>query len=186
MGTSNAIKLLFLLALFTIATALAIEFASSSADSNDATPSRNVSSPEGERRLLQQMLRGGRRRGGRPRGRVGMRRAGRRRGRRAPVVVAQDGSGNFPTIKAALDASLRRKGVGRFVIHIKAGVYREVVVVDERMKNIRFTGDGIGRTIITGSNYEGLGDFGAWNSTTLCMSPSPLYRHMIHFIPKTI
>ncbi|KAI8564611.1 hypothetical protein RHMOL_Rhmol03G0194100 [Rhododendron molle] len=153
-------------ALFTIATALAIEFASSSADSNDPTPSRTVLSPEGERRLLQQMLRGRRRRGIRPRGQAGMRRAGRRRGRRAPVIVAQDGSGNFQTIKAALDASLRRKGVGRFVIHIKAGVYREVVVVDERMKNIRFTGDGIGRTIITGSNFEG-GNFGAWNSTTV-------------------
>lgn len=125
MGTSNAIKLLFLLVLFTIATALAIEFALSP-DSNDvATPSRNVSSPEGERSLLQRMLRG---RGRRLRGRAGMTRAGRRRGRRAPVVVAQaqDGSGNFPTIKAALDASLRRKGVGRFVIHIKAGVYKEL------------------------------------------------------------
>ncbi|XP_058205632.1 pectinesterase-like [Rhododendron vialii] len=166
MGTLNAIKLLFLLALFTIATALAIEFASS-ADSNDATPSRNVSSSEGERSLLQRMLRGRRRRGRRPSGQAGMRRAGRRKGRRAPVVVAQDGSGNFPTIKAALDASLTRKGVGRFVIHIKAGVYNEIVVVDERMKNIRFTGDGIGRTIITGHNHNSLLGLRTWNSATV-------------------
>ncbi|KAH7855527.1 hypothetical protein Vadar_025869 [Vaccinium darrowii] len=177
MGISNAIKLLLLLVLFGITTALAIEFASSP-DSNDETPSRNVSSQEGERSLFERMLRGRRHRGRRPRGRrgprqprplprVGRPRVGRRRARRAPVIVAQDGSGNFRTIREALDASRRRKGLGRFVIHIKAGVYREILVVDVRMKNIKFIGDGIGRTIITGSNFNIDKVRGTWESATV-------------------
>ncbi|KAL6993276.1 pectinesterase, partial [Sarracenia purpurea var. burkii] len=41
---------------------------------------------------------------------------------RANVVVAQDGSGNYRTIKEALDVS-RRSGAARFVIHVKRGIY---------------------------------------------------------------
>ncbi|KAL7260281.1 hypothetical protein ACSBR1_006034 [Camellia fascicularis] len=68
----------------------------------------------------------------------------------ANIVVAQDGSGNYKTISEAVAAS--NGGTNRFVIHIKAGVYNENVVIKRSMKNLMFIGDGIDATIVTGNN----------------------------------
>lgn len=73
------------------------------------------------------------------------------------LVVAQDGSGNFRTINQAVAATAKRKGSGRFVIYVKAGIYRENVEIGSKLKNIMLVGDGIGRTIITGSRSVGGG-----------------------------
>ncbi|XP_027113015.1 pectinesterase 2-like [Coffea eugenioides] len=67
------------------------------------------------------------------------------------VVVAQDGSGNFKTVAQAIAAAAKRSGNGRYVIHIKAGTYKENVEIGTKLKNIMLVGDGIGKTIITGS-----------------------------------
>ncbi|XP_057803663.1 pectinesterase-like [Salvia miltiorrhiza] len=66
------------------------------------------------------------------------------------IVVAQDGSGEFRSIKEALDAYHTRKGNGRFVIHVKQGTYRENVEINREMSNVMLAGDGIGKSIITG------------------------------------
>ncbi|KAF5800416.1 putative pectinesterase [Helianthus annuus] len=76
---------------------------------------------------------------------------------RANIVVAQDGSGNYRTIKAAIDAAAKRSGSGRFVIYIKRGVYRENIEIGNKMKNIMLVGDGMKYTIITGSRSIGGG-----------------------------
>ncbi|PWA80435.1 pectinesterase 2 [Artemisia annua] len=76
---------------------------------------------------------------------------------RPNIVVAQDGSGNYRTIKAAIDAAAKRSGSGRFVIRIKRGVYRENIEIDNKMKNIMLVGDGMKYTIITGSRSVGGG-----------------------------
>ncbi|KAG5532131.1 hypothetical protein RHGRI_026668 [Rhododendron griersonianum] len=68
----------------------------------------------------------------------------------ADVVVAQDGSGNYKTISEAVAAS-KNSGGKRFVIHVKAGVYKENVVIKRSMKNLMLVGDGIGATIVTGN-----------------------------------
>ena len=70
---------------------------------------------------------------------------------RANVVVALDGSGNFRTGAAAVAAAGRRSGNGRYVIYVKAGTYRENVEIGKDVRNVMLLGDGIGRTIITGS-----------------------------------
>ncbi|KAG6435660.1 hypothetical protein SASPL_100535 [Salvia splendens] len=70
---------------------------------------------------------------------------------RANVVVALDGSGNFKTVAAAVAAAGRRSGNGRYVIYVKAGTYRENVEIGKGVRNVMLLGDGIGRTIITGS-----------------------------------
>lgn len=70
---------------------------------------------------------------------------------RANVVVAQDGSGNFRTVGDAVAAAGKRSGSGRYVIYVKAGTYRENVEIGKGLRNIMLLGDGIGRTIITGS-----------------------------------
>ncbi|KAK9103205.1 hypothetical protein Sjap_020459 [Stephania japonica] len=88
---------------------------------------------------------------------------------RPNLVVAQDGSGNFKTIQQAVNAASKRSGKsGRFVIYVKAGTYKENVVVGTKMKNIMLVGDGIGRTIITGSRSVG-GGATTYNSATLAV-----------------
>lgn len=66
------------------------------------------------------------------------------------VVVAVDGSGDYKTVTAAVDAA-PEKSSKRYVIRIKAGVYRENVEVPKKKTNIMFLGDGRTSTIITGS-----------------------------------
>ncbi|GMP42907.1 hypothetical protein CsSME_00012487 [Camellia sinensis var. sinensis] len=73
----------------------------------------------------------------------------------ANVVVAQDGSGNFKTIGQAVAAAAAKGGSARFVIYVKAGVYHENVQI--KVKNVMLIGDGIGKTIITGSKSVGGG-----------------------------
>ncbi|KAL3570241.1 hypothetical protein D5086_027490 [Populus alba] len=82
------------------------------------------------------------------------------------LVVAQDGSGNHRTIKAALDAAAKRSGSRRFVIRIKSGVYRENLDIGKKLKNIMLVGDGLRNTIITGSRSVG-GGFTTFNSATV-------------------
>ncbi|KAL9258552.1 Pectinesterase 2-like protein [Drosera capensis] len=67
----------------------------------------------------------------------------------ANLVVAQDGSGDYKTISAALAAAASRKGSGRFVIHVASGVYSENIAT--KLTNIMLVGDGMSSTIITGS-----------------------------------
>nr|KYP43632.1 Pectinesterase/pectinesterase inhibitor U1 [Cajanus cajan] len=67
---------------------------------------------------------------------------------KADVVVAADGSGDFKTVTAAVD-SAPLKSSKRYVIRIKAGVYRENVEVPKKKTNIMFLGDGRTNTIIT-------------------------------------
>ncbi|KAK9102909.1 hypothetical protein Sjap_020163 [Stephania japonica] len=88
---------------------------------------------------------------------------------RANVVVAKDGSGNFATIKQAIDAASSRKGSERFVIYVKAGVYSENVVVDKKVKNVMLMGDGKGKTVITGSRSV-QGGSTTFNSATVAVN----------------
>ncbi|GKC55929.1 zinc finger MYM-type protein 1-like protein [Tanacetum coccineum] len=64
--------------------------------------------------------------------------------------VAQDGSGDYKTISAAIAAVPKlRKGNSRFVIHVKVGVYKENVEIKKRIRNLMIFGDGMGSTIVT-------------------------------------
>ncbi|KAF2300891.1 hypothetical protein GH714_018053 [Hevea brasiliensis] len=64
------------------------------------------------------------------------------------VVVAADGSGKYKTISAAV-AAAPKKSSKRYIIRIKAGIYRENVDVPKDKTNIMFLGDGRKTTIIT-------------------------------------
>ncbi|KAF2289364.1 hypothetical protein GH714_035416 [Hevea brasiliensis] len=85
------------------------------------------------------------------------------------LVVAQDGSGNYRTIKQALDEAAKRSGSGRFVIHIKSGIYRENLEIGNKMKNIMLVGDGLRNTIITGSRSV-RGGSTTFNSATVAVT----------------
>ncbi|KAL4331892.1 hypothetical protein GQ457_07G045480 [Hibiscus cannabinus] len=66
------------------------------------------------------------------------------------VTVAADGSGDFRTVSEAVAAAPERSTT-RYIIKIKAGVYRENVDVPRRKSNLMFVGDGRVTTIITAS-----------------------------------
>ncbi|XVE56365.1 hypothetical protein DITRI_Ditri04bG0003600 [Diplodiscus trichospermus] len=96
------------------------------------------------------------------------------------LVVAQDGSGNHRTIKEALDAASKRSGSGRFVIHVKRGIYRENLEIGSSLKNIMLVGDGLRYTIITGSRSVGGGST-TFNSATVAVTGEGFIAHGITF-----
>nr|XP_004287680.2 PREDICTED: pectinesterase [Fragaria vesca subsp. vesca] len=65
---------------------------------------------------------------------------------KANVVVAKDGSGNYKTVSEAIQAATG----GRFVIYVKAGVYKEKIKTNK--DGITLIGDGQYSTIITGDS----------------------------------
>ena len=86
------------------------------------------------------------------------------------VTVSKDGrNGSYKMVQDAVNAAPNNTVDGkRFVIRIKAGVYEEIVKVAFEKKNVVFLGDGIGKTVITGSLYSGLTpDITTSNSATV-------------------
>ncbi|PUZ56980.1 hypothetical protein GQ55_5G391800 [Panicum hallii var. hallii] len=71
-------------------------------------------------------------------------------GIKADAVVAQDGSGDYTTVSAAV-AAAPTNSKRRYVIYIKAGAYMENVEVGKKHVNLMFVGDGIGKTVIKAS-----------------------------------
>jgi len=76
------------------------------------------------------------------------------------LVVAADGSGQFKTVQAAVNAI--PDGNSKPVeIHIKPGTYKEVIVVPKGKRFVRFIGDDALKTLLTYDLYAGiLGDDG--------------------------
>ncbi|KAL0330061.1 UNVERIFIED_CONTAM: putative pectinesterase/pectinesterase inhibitor 17 [Sesamum radiatum] len=97
------------------------------------------------------------------------------------VVVAKDGSGDFKTIKAALDTAQRRAD-GRFLIHLKKGTYNEYVVIPSHLKDITMIGDGIGKTIITGNKHSGHNGIDTYTSATFAVEASGFIAQGITFM----
>lgn len=99
---------------------------------------------------------------------LGSGKAGRRNGGLTPnVTVAKDGSGDFTSISAALDA-MPNKYTGRYLIYVKQGVYEETVNITNNMDNITMYGDGAKKSIVTGSKSV-LDGIRMWRTATFGM-----------------
>lgn len=84
------------------------------------------------------------------------------------LKVNKDGSGGgHRTIQEAVNAAPSNLTDKKFVIHIKEGVYEEIIRVPLDKKNLVFLGDGIGKTIISGKlNVGPVGVF-TYNTATV-------------------
>lgn len=67
----------------------------------------------------------------------------------ADVTVCKGGC-SYRTVQEAVNAAPNHRE-RRFVVHIKEGVYNEIVRVPVEKTNVVFLGDGMGKTVISGS-----------------------------------
>lgn len=67
-------------------------------------------------------------------------------------VVAKDGSGDFKTVQEAIDAVPDSSAI-RTVIYIKAGVYKEKLVLPVSKMNVTFWGQDVKEVILTYDDY---------------------------------
>lgn len=100
-------------------------------------------------------------------------------------VVAQDGTGNFTTVQAAIDAvpDFRKKPTR---ILIRNGVYRERLIIPETKLDLTLIGEDKYRTILTWNNYASkvspLGDeIGTSGSASTYISPDLFTAENITF-----
>jgi pectinesterase len=75
----------------------------------------------------------------------------------AAVVVAADGSGQYRSVQAAVEAAPENSGT-RTVIRIKPGVYKERVVVPHNKPFLAFEGEDATTTILTNGLYASMAD----------------------------
>jgi len=70
----------------------------------------------------------------------------------ATIIVAKDGSGNYTTVQAALNAVPNNSGT-RTVINIKNGTYKEVINLESTKKNVSMIGESATGVKLTYDNY---------------------------------
>ena len=98
------------------------------------------------------------------------------------LTVAQDGSGDYKTIQAAIN-SVRDLGERRVQIYIRKGTYNEKLVIPSWKTNISLIGESPESTIITGNDYSGKAvEGGAANLLVLILfyksSPLPVWPQL--------
>lgn len=85
-------------------------------------------------------------------------------------VVAQDGTGNFTTIQAAIYAVRDFKPGERAVILVRNGVYNEKVVIPTYKCNILLRGEDVEKTVIVCNDYAALNGMGTFKTYTLLVA----------------
>ena len=70
------------------------------------------------------------------------------------VTVALDGSGDFRTVQAAVNAA-PNGGANRFTVAIKSGTYREKLVIPREKGPLTLEGSGAATTILTFDDFAG-------------------------------
>ncbi|CAI0409749.1 unnamed protein product [Linum tenue] len=92
-------------------------------------------------------------------------------GLKPDATVCKSGGCDFETVQAAVDSAPSNLPTGgrKFVIGIREGVYEEIVRVPLEKRNLVFLGDGMGRTVITGSLAVGQPGLSTYNTATVAV-----------------
>jgi pectin methylesterase-like acyl-CoA thioesterase len=90
------------------------------------------------------------------------------------VTVAQDGSGNYTTVQAAINAAPAGR-TAPYVIYIKNGKYKEKINVPSNKPFLQFVGESVANVILTYDDYSGKpmqggGTFGTANSASVTIA----------------
>ena len=67
----------------------------------------------------------------------------------ADAVVAADGSGQFNSVQAAIDAAPTASPQHRWIIYIKAGVYKELIYIQREKRYLCLIGEDAEKTVLT-------------------------------------
>uniref|UniRef100_A0A803N6W3 pectinesterase n=2 Tax=Chenopodium quinoa TaxID=63459 RepID=A0A803N6W3_CHEQI len=86
----------------------------------------------------------------------------------ADATVCAGGGCKYEKLQDAVDGAPENlEGGKKYVIKIKEGVYDEIVRVPFNKKNLVFLGDGMGKTVITGSLSTGIQGITTYNTATV-------------------
>jgi pectinesterase len=96
------------------------------------------------------------------------------------VVVAQDGSGDFQTIQAAVN-SMPDHAQLRLTIFVKNGTYQEKLVIPSWKTKITLIGEDKEKTIITWNDYSGKGTLNTFTSYTVLIQGNDFQAENITF-----
>jgi len=105
------------------------------------------------------------------------------------AIVAKDGTGNYTTVQAAIDAAPSGRTTP-YVIYIKDGVYKEIVTIPSNKPFIHLIGESVANTIITYDNFSGKpnpagGTYGTSNSATVFVNGNDFLAMNITFENST-
>ncbi len=92
--------------------------------------------------------------------------------RKPDAIVAADGSGQYTTVRAAIDAApqLTHAGAGRWTIFVKTGTYREIVYIQREKRFIALVGEDAEKTILT---FDLFNDYAAPDGKPLATFRTP-------------
>ena len=106
-------------------------------------------------------------------------------------TVAKDGSGDYTTVQAAIDAyPVGITSSNPYRITIKNGVYKELISISSAKTNLQLIGESVGNVILTYDNYSGKalpggGNYGTGNSASVTISATDFSAVNITFINST-
>ncbi|MDX5436960.1 MAG: pectinesterase family protein [Pontibacter sp.] len=96
------------------------------------------------------------------------------------LVVAQDGTGDYTTVQAAVDA-VPAFPVNGVEIFVKNGTYREKLIIPSWKTNITLIGESKENTIITWDDHSGKGDINTFTSYTVLVQGNDFRAENITF-----
>lgn len=85
---------------------------------------------------------------------------------RDTIVVARDGTGQYRNIAEALEAC-RAFMDYEMLIYVKAGTYKEKLIVPAWLENIIIEGEDVGRTVITYDDHANIDHMGTFRTYTV-------------------
>jgi pectinesterase len=101
------------------------------------------------------------------------------------MVVAQDGSGRFTSVQAAVDA-VPDSNTHWIIIYIKKGLYKECLTISTSKSFIKFIGENVEKTILSFDNYASKKDskgreFGTTGSSSVFVNGDNISFENISF-----